>query len=338
MTKRLIKEYFEVINMSLKDKLRKVLASAACITTFLGPTVNIENMPKEPASIEEIVEYSPSISFEMPKAEARDHKLEGRLTVLGFDVLFNGLKSGFGAMDNGDDFWPAFGKGALSGLVVYTGKEIASHNGEVPFTGAIGKLTHDFGVSMSDNVMRGEDIFSRFRTDFGPIEFDFNKGGVDLYFHPFSAGAIISGIVKGHDFDIKQTLFNLTPVFSYKGLIVISGAYYCGITQQNVITYSKGCDKGVLSHEMNHVLFFSEFRFLDDLMGKKSKAIEQIPIIRPLAPVFDYIKFGPSLAQGLMETPRSIDQDAYWYLPHELEAYTMERYDDDGFSKHPFYR
>ena len=52
--------------MSLKSKLKNALVSLACVGTFLNPTINIENKPKESTSLEEVVDYSPSISLEIP--------------------------------------------------------------------------------------------------------------------------------------------------------------------------------------------------------------------------------------------------------------------------------
>lgn len=309
--------------------LKNIVATAACLTILL-PTIEIKDK-----------QDTPSISIKQNTAQARDYNLEGRLAVLGFDILFNGLKSGIGAKYNGDDFWPAFGKGALAGMIVFGGKEIASYTGSVPFAGGMGKIFHDLGVSMSDNVMRGEDLLSRFRTDFGPIEFDFNKGGLDLYVHPYPAYALIENIVKGYNFEIKDTLYNLTPVFSYKENLLKVQGHLCGCVHQNIFEYSKhvACStlgkKNIISHEMNHVLFFSEYRFLDDLMGKKSDVIKQIPIIRPLAPIFDYLKFGPWLAEGLFYAQEFIHPDLYWYTVPEMEAYTMER---PFRGNHPFYR
>jgi hypothetical protein len=331
--------------MSLKNKLKRTLATAACLITLLGPTIAIKDKHIEQTAVQEVSKEKsfsfPSIHIKKNTAQARDYNLEGRLTVLGFDVLFNGLKSGIGAKYKGDDFWPAFGKGALSGIIVYGGKEIASYNGTVPFAGAMGKIFHDLGVSMSDNIMRGEDLLSRYRTDFGPVEFDFNKSGLDLYVHPHSAYSLIKSIVKGHRFEIKDTLYNLTPIFSYKEHILRNQGSICGCARQNIIEYSKkgACfilgKKQIISHEMNHVLFFSEYRFLDDLMGKKSDVIKHIPIIRSLAPVFDYLKFGPELAMRLFYAQELINQNTYWYTIPEMEAYTMQRPSKPNF--HPFY-
>lgn len=325
--------------MSLKSKIKNLLAAAACITTLLGPTVNIEDKPEAPTSIEEIVEYSPSISLEMPKAEARDDQFKGRLAVLGFDVLFNGLKSGIGAKYNGDDFWPAFAKGAVSGLIVYSGKEIASRNSDVPFAGGAGKLIHDLGVSMSDSVMNGEKLLSRYRTGIGPIEFDFNKGSVDLYVHPISAGSIIYLIARGDKFDVKNSLYNLTPVFYFtedRSSPTVDSVY--GMTYENEFTYKKGLGEDIMiSHEMNHVLVGSEFRFIDDLMGKKSDLIKKIPIIWSLAPIFDHMKFGSAIGNWLLRIPHFISPDAYFYVIPELEAYSMQR-PGDKLNAHPFYR
>lgn len=335
--------------------VKKIIATTACLATLLSPmTIEIKDADVQP--LEEVVQTVseekslsfPSIHIKKNTARARDYTLEGRITVLGFDVLFNGVRCGIGASSRGDDFWPAFGKCALLGLGVFGGKEIASWNGyDIPFAGGMGKGTHDFFVSMIDNEMQGNKLLSRFRTDFGPIEFDFNNGSVDLYVHPYSAYYLIKNIADGHRFELKDTLYNLTPVFSYDEKLSIPQGPLCGRASQNIIAYRRIDEKitgypcsslgkgNIMSHENNHVLFISEFRFLDDLMGKKSDVIKQIPIIRPLAPIFDHIKLGPLMAMGIFAIPGAIHPDAYWYTPTEMEAYTMER---PFRGQHPFYR
>jgi hypothetical protein len=211
----------------------------------------------------------------------------------------------------------------------------------VPFAGGMGKIFHDLGVSMSDNIMRGEDLLSRYRTDFGPVEFDFDlsKGGVDFYFHPFSAGALIYFISKGDKFDIKNTLYNLTPVFHFSEH---RSSYSCesvgGTALHNVFTYKKTSpgSANIISHEMNHVLFNSEFRFLDDLMGKKSDIIKKIPLLNPFAKSFDYMKFWTLFGNGFFRLPELINHKAYWWVVPELEAYTMQR--PRGANSHPLYQ
>ncbi len=319
--------------MSLKQK---IAAATLSLTTLFGPTVNIHNNP-----VENKAEYRTEISISENKAMAGTRDLEGRLAVLGFDVLFNGLKSGIGAYSKGKDFWPAFGKGALSGVVVYGGKEIAAHN-KYPFLGASGKLVHDFGVSMSDNVMRGKPMLSRYVTDIGPVELHFEDGKLDsMYLLPVSAFSIIDSIANGRDFDVKQSLYNLTPVFSYKiPKARQHGELMMGYAGHNVINYCRNCEKRVvntaLSHEMNHVLFYSEFRFLDDLIGKKSEAVENMILLHPFAEAFDHVRLGGLIAKGIFALPKIFSKKAYWYVPQELEAYTMQMPRKEN--SHPFYR
>jgi len=310
--------------MSLKSK---IMATALGLTTLFGPTVNIDS--KSVVS-EQKIEYKLEAKIEQNNAQARDYNLEGRAAVLGFDLLINGLKSGLGAYANGEDFWPAFGKGLGAGAIVYAGKEIASHN-RYPFLGVSGKLVHDLGVSMSDNVMLNKPIMSRYVTDFGPIEIHFEKGKENkIYFQPFSACAILGNLVKGNDFDLKQTLYNFTPVFSYKvPLDIQQQGFIGGYTTSNVIAYCRNCKendffKVALSHEMNHVLFFSEFRFLDYLTPNKKIVFENMLFLHPFAEQLGEMRYGPMLAQGLLVLPKLFSKEAYWYLPHELEAFTME--------------
>lgn len=315
--------------MSLAGYVRKALVSSAFVGVFLNPVVKVDS------DLEGMVNSSVSVVLDLPVAEAGGHHEEERLIILGFDMVFNGLKSGFGSLYHGNGFWEGFGKGLFAGAVVYSGKELASYTGEVPFSGAGGKLIHDLGVSMSDNVMRGENMFSHYRTDLGFVEFDFDleEGGVELSFLPLSAGGMIYFVARGDKFEFEKSLFNLTPVFSYEDGV----NDYVGVACSNVFSYNRDFHSvaGVLSHEMNHVLFFSEFRFIDDILPKKS-VVSGVPVLSLFAEYFDHIKVGGLVAAGVFNIPKLIDPEAgYWYSPHEIQAYTMERKD---YAIHPFYK
>lgn len=316
-------------------QLKKMIACATFAGTLLGPAVSIQDKPQAARveTLEQKASSFPSIHLKDNTAKATDlynfKKAEYRLAVLGFDVMFNGLKAGIGAKCEGEDFWPAFGKGAIAGLFVYGGKEIASHN-SLPFMGATGKLVHDFGVSVSDNVMQARPIFSRFRTDLGPVELEFdNSWKPSLYALPMSAIGLIANIAQGNRLDLKQSLYDLTPVFSFRlsNEMLADPAYYAGFTRHNVYSYCKNCyDRSaasIQSHEMNHVLFNSEFRFLDDYTGKKSELIEDLPILSKFAPAFDHVKLSQIMI-NILNMPMAFSKEAYWFLPPEMEAYIME--------------
>ncbi len=318
--------------MKQKNRFRRIAAIVTLAGTLLGPKISLE---------QKVNQFPVKVEKSMAKAGSFNN-LEGRLTVLGFDILFNGLKSGIGAVYHNKDFWPAFFKGALSGMIVYTGKEIASWNYKVPFSGATGKLVHDFGVSMSDNVALGRTMFSRYVTDFGPVELQFQSNKVSFYFHPYPLYAIIKNFANGYKLDLAETLSNLTPVFYFKQnkSLTFNNMQVGGFTQQNVMTYCLNCkpdgiSNSLKSHEFNHVLFFSEFRFLDEMMDKKSESVQGMPVFWKFAPVFDYIKLGPFLAQTFFSIPSIFSKNAYWYLPHEFEAYTLNR--PQRFNPHPLY-
>lgn len=321
--------------MGLKQK---IMAAALGLTTLLGPTINIHS---KPVKTEERIEYKVEASIGQNKAKAKDYNLEGRAAVLGFDLLINGLKSGIGAHWQGKDFWPAFGKGLGAGAIVYAGKEIASHN-RYPFLGATGKLVHDLGVSMSDNVMLDKPILSRYVTDFGPIEIHFEKDKVKTYFHPLPVIGIVRNVAEGHKFDLKQTLYNLTPVFYFNRPVDKQvGNFEAGYTVQNVINYCRNCkehhfDQVPLSHEMNHALFFSEFRFLDYIWEDKTKIFENTMFLHPFSEELGKMRFGPMAASALFLIPTVCSKKAYWYTLPELEAFTMEMPRTNG--AHPLYR
>ena len=257
------------------------------------------------------------------------NRAEARATVLGFDVLFGCLKSGIGSRINDNGFWKGCAKGALGGAVMYAGEHVASYN-NYPMFGGAGKLVHDLGVSMSDNVMRGDGMFSKYETELGPVTFTFDEGIMPrLSFTLTPAIAIGHSISNKQSFDAKQSLYNLTPVFKTvlpDERFTLNNRLHAtlGSTSANVVSYtpmSEDIDRYVLSHEMNHVLFWSKFRFSKDLLQwvpteKAHPSLEMEKIQR-------WWNIGQDIGGNILYLPMNIDIRAYNYTMPELEAHSM---------------
>ena len=260
---------------------------------------------------------------------------ESRLIVLAFDVVFNGLKSGIGASYNGNDFWPAFAKGALSGIVVHAGKELASWNGPIPFAGATGGYLHDLGVSMSDNVMKGLPMLSHYRTEIGFMEIDFSKSEINAYILPGHLYSIIKNISDGGNIDIKHSLQYMSPIFYTNNTIGArakpKGYRFNAVALSGTVIYDEEIISldSTLSHEFQHILFQRSLRFCDyiieESIGKNSNIIENIPIINPISKWFNHIHYGTLVGDTLLLLPSLIDPALYYWTPTEIHSYTMQR-------------
>ncbi len=267
-----------------------------------------------------------------------DKKDESRLMVLGFNVGMGCVKSGIGSYMNDQGFFEGCLKGAFAGLVMGLGENIAVYN-YIPMIGGFGKLIHDLGVSMSDNVMRGESIMSQYQTEFGPVTLTFRGSIIPRpSFTLTPMVGVIGNFAEGQEFDFEKSLYNLTPVFRSNSLVMVTDANgnsgsVMGYALGNVISYTPGVHKGltgdqllafdrnVLSHEFNHVLFWSKFRFSGDLLNwvpteKVAGAPEMEEIIKSW-------NIGQDLALQIF-APLSLDMSTYYYNPMEIEAYSME--------------
>lgn len=251
-----------------------------------------------------------------------NNKKEAVAAVSCANVALTCLKSGIGSYMNDRGFWNGCAKGSLAGIVMSAGEytaTFAADKNSHPISGGLGKLTHDMGVSISDNVMRGESMLSQYQTELGPLTLTFKDSitpNLSLTLMPLSA--IGSNIILGHKFDIKKSLYYLTPVFKMKGTVSAGKMFADGYSIGNVITYkSNRFHKGnnTISHELNHVLFYSKLRFCGDLL-------HPIPNMEKIEKAWN---IGQEACYGLVNLPMVINNKAYYYQPHEIEANMMER-------------
>ena len=249
-----------------------------------------------------------------------ENKTEARIAVLGADVVFVCLMSGIGSRINDNGFWNGCAKGSLAGMVTFAGEYIASYN-NYPMFGAAGKLVHDAGISAQDNVMRGEPALSQYQTDIGPVTMTFRGSIVptDYYITALPIGAIAGNLIKGQELDLKNSLYNLTPVFKMRNMMM--NGTVDGYTIGNVISYypDRFSGSSVLSHEFNHALFWSKMKFCGDLL-------HPVPYMKDIEKLWNV---GQDLCYGMINLPMAIDNKAYPFQPHELEAFSMERSSKD---------
>ncbi|HII15058.1 MAG TPA: hypothetical protein HA362_01985 [Nanoarchaeota archaeon] len=254
---------------------------------------------------------------------------EYRLITLASILVLDGpVKCGLGALINDTDFGECIAPALFGGLIDYMGLEIAQYNG-TPFVGGTGKLIHDFGVSIADNAAAGLPMFDRFQTDFGPFLFSAEhlttEPEFNVYFQIAPVVGIITNFAEGNRFEFLDTLSNLTPVFSFENVTMEHmWSRVAGYTMGNVMTYGRGENVEsydsitVRSHEFDHVLMYSGFRFINDLLP--AYPMEKL-----------HLSFGPDMGWVVMALPPALCRmftedcyDVYMATPLEFFAYTMQ--------------
>ena len=252
------------------------------------------------------------------------HNTSARAAVLGANVAFGCLKAGIGSSANDKGFLNGCLKGMLGGAVAYAGEELASHN-RYPMVGAAGKLTHDLGISVQDNVMMGEGMFSRYQTDIGPVMLTFKDSIVPRgSFTLTPAVGIAKSLLNENKLDARQSLYNLTPVFRFSSDNLRIGSEVIpvlGVTYGNVISYSGSGE--VLSHEMNHAIGWSELRFCKNIADKVPT--EKIHPSLEMEKIQRWWDIGQDVCGVVAYLPTVMLNEGYYYDPAELRAYTMQR-------------
>jgi hypothetical protein len=235
---------------------------------------------------------------------AAHNKTDAQLAVLAGNVALGCLRAGIGMAQHDGNFFEGCLKGSISGAITFTGKWLATYQ-EYPGLGAVGKLVGSLGISMTDNVMLGEDWFSSYWVDLGPINLHFRRGSwaPDMSFTLTPMIGIGTAVASGYRFEPEKSLANLVPIFS----MPLNDAHWVGYEVGQTIIYQRNWnDRAALSHEMVHVVQWSEFRACGEV-----------------------ISWGPwNVGQdlcGAMASAFVLHSTTYLYSPFEVEAYSLER-------------
>lgn len=253
-----------------------------------------------------------------------NNNLEERTLILGGNIMLGCIKSGIAAAYRNENILQNCAKGSIGGLITHIGEEIASHN-KYLFVGAAGKLIHDAGTSMSDNIMRGEELFSQYQTDFGPLNFTFRSNAPPKITYTLTPlYGIAFNLYLGNKLDLKQSLYNLNLIFIDEKFSDINSTKTIevkGYTTGNIIGYKTEIDpqtrNKVLSHEQNHALFWSKLRFTN-WIGPK------IELLGDISKQYDYQQ---DLSEFLVMIPNEIIAKGHGkaFSITENIAYSMQR-------------
>lgn len=251
------------------------------------------------------------------------------ITLAGTLVIDGPIKCGLGALILDTDFGECIGPAILGGLIDFTGMSIARY--DYPFMGAAGKLTHDLGVSISNNAMIGIPLFDRFQTDFGPVLFSIEhmttEPELNVYVQPGGIAGILANFALGNRFEVLETLYNLTLTFTFPNSEEkLFGTPVRGFTLGDVIAYGRGENYGGLylpsqtrAHEFNHALMYQSIgRMIDDLLYPEI-LMEAGFSLGP-----DIAALALNGASSLMYAIDNSTTNAYRYFPLEFAAYSME--------------
>lgn len=251
--------------------------------------------------------------------DIRNNNDLAKFIVVSCNAVIGCIKSGIGAVVNNGNFIDGCAGGVLGSFIASAGEEIASFN-RYPMLGMAGKLVNDLGVSVQDNAMRNEELFSSYTTDFGPFVFTWtDKWYPEFSFTLCPLAGIISGIASGAMIDWKQTAYNFTPVLKFRSERYDTRSFN-GVAFSNVIWYYEPKKENLfhdyliqstLSHEMNHVLFYSRLRFTKDLIH-----YTYIPYIDDIQ---DWVNVGQDITFGVYNLFQLSDS-TYYYIPTEIEA------------------
>lgn len=238
------------------------------------------------------------------------HQTAARMGVLGANMLIGCLKGGIGSDQY--SFWQGCWRGAIGGLVAFSGEYVASHVDKALIMGGAGKLIHSLGVSMQDNVAEDIGVFSRYQLDVGPTTFTI--GGPDRFRISYTVHSFI-GIGRafgvGGKFNLKASVLTLTPIFDYKGQEAFAGGLVAGFCQGTVVAVNTGLSRHIppgeiLSHELNHSISHANFRLAGNIFR------------------IEGLEVGRFALRSLHDTLAAFPETYYW-TPMEMQAYSMEQ-------------
>jgi hypothetical protein len=230
----------------------------------------------------------------------QSHRGQSLGLVYAANSLIGCLIGGIGSKFNDGTFKRGCAVGAFGGAVIAEGAVLASDTDVVPGFGALGKLTAEFGGSVIANASANIGAFDTVSADFGPLQVEY-ANGFSLHFTINPLLGIIEN-ARMSRVDVRQTIYNLTPVFVSSKLLGKHG--YAGYTTGNVVIYVKQVKRQAMSHEMVHVTQWSKL--------KAANALHLGPW-----------NYGQDAVYYIDTSYTLLGSTAYYNSPQELEAYAL---------------
>jgi len=201
-----------------------------------------------------------------------------------YNIISGALIGGIGALINNNHkdkkivaFGKGFYKGALSGLVIFSGKDLVSKfpetNNYAYLSG--GKLLALTGSSMLENTVENKRLFEKLHYNIGFVRMEFypyNKFKVKSRIMPISLSTTIWLFTK-YNLSVKNTLYTGNFIFyNEKDRKNKNGSTTIGTAFGNNILFSANTaiarKELIITHEMLHVFQLNSFSFSNSFFFK----------------------------------------------------------------------
>jgi len=234
-------------------------------------------------------------------------------------ALFGCLKTGIGAAFNEGNFVRGCAYGVVGSLPQTAGNYFVSNATQYKGFGAIGKISNDIGISIQDNILRGNAPFSSFTTDISFVSVTIGKDWGFKYNATPIVGLAVFSLKKNISLNWRESLYNLTPVYNSINSFIYGNYLYSGLTLGNTVSYSLNTNRqgDILGHELIHTLQWSRMRSAFYLGGG-------IPFISDIQNK-GYWNLSRDIISNSLYGISGINRDFYYNNPLELEAYAWEK-------------
>lgn len=208
-----------------------------------------------------------------------------QFTTMSANAAIGGLTAGIFQRVRGGSFQDGFARGALGGVIIYTGKRVVAER----FTGAglIGRELAAVGSSVVRNASDGIGNFDRLIIPAGitRIYWDRVHRRANVKLDIVAAGFVIYGVMEEDlEFDVRESLFGGTAVFRTNNKVISFGPqreHAGGLSEagtlyrSDVPGWGKDFLRRALAHERVHVLqddqlFITLNDHLDDYLLSKA--------------------------------------------------------------------
>lgn len=285
-------------------------------------------------------------SCQQAKSQSIDNQ---EVKLLAANTLFGGMTTGFGALINkkkDEKIFPAFFRGfkygCLGGALLYVGKKHTNliHQGKTVAGAWGGKLVHNAGASIMENVAVGRAPFSHYNLYVGFIrlELDWQE---QFNFQPkFMPGSFYACLYHAYTFkgklDLATSLKMGTPYFvrndkdadfsglASRGTVSVNEYYKRGFISESKRPYS-GIDyiNYINAHENIHGLQSQEYFIFNTYAYKPASRLRSKSKIIMGLSKYIYFDFNVLDYSYMIGKAYANKKGGYYYNPYEFEAERM---------------
>ena len=215
------------------------------------------------------------------------------------NALTSCMVAGLGSLYNDGTFTSGCAKGAAGGSVAFVGKLAAAHSYNTPGLGGLGRVVAAVGNSITYAGVHNT-AFDSVYVDVGPLGFTLSRNS-HWSFTLTPLYAIGMFLLAGDKIDWRNSLYNLTPVFTTRAYNNFAGQTYANVIEYS-LNYTPINVAQIVAHEQVHILQWSSFSAFNAFLGPYN--------------------WGQDLSYVITTVP-NLSTSSYWYNPFELEAYGL---------------